>query len=67
MKLQLQYTDEDTGARIIVKNKGNEVFYHNSEVHDPKEFQCLTGRVFKLSDRERFLINSFYELAGKIE
>lgn len=66
MQLKLEYINEETGVKVVVKNKGDEVYYHNSDVHDPKEFERLTARVFNGDDIERDLINEFYKLAGKL-
>lgn len=68
MKLKFQYINEETGEKLILKNEGSKVFYHSSEIHDPKEFEELTGKVlkFKLGEPEKLLIDSFYELAGKL-
>lgn len=64
MKLRIEFIDEDTGNKIVVKNKGTKVFYQNSDVHDSGEFQELTGKVMKLESNEREIINTFYKLAG---
>ena len=66
MKLKLEHIDEETGIKIIVKNKGDEVYFHNSDCHDPKEFEKLTGQVFNADDIERDLIDAFYRLAGQL-
>ena len=66
MKLRLEYIDEETGVKVIVKNKGDIVYYHTSDVHDPREFQSLTGLMFRGTDIERNLINAFYKLAGEL-
>ena len=66
MKLKLTYIDEETVMRIVVKNKRDEVYYHNSDIHDPKEFERLTGQVFNGDDIERNLIDAFYKLAGQL-
>lgn len=66
MKLKLKHIDEKKGIKIIVKNKGNEVYYHNSDIHDPKEFEKLTEQIFNNDDIERDLINTFYKLAGQL-
>ena len=34
MKLKFEFIDEDTGQRIVIKNKDNKFFFHNSDVHD---------------------------------
>ena len=66
MKLKLEHINEDTGIKVVVKNKGDEVYYHNSDIHDPREFEKLTGKVFRGDDIERELINAFYKLAGQL-
>ena len=67
MKLKLTYIDEETGVKVVVKNKGNEVYYHISDIHDPKEFERLTGQVFNGDDIERNLIDAFYKLAEQLD
>ena len=67
MKLKIQFIDETTGQKIIVKNKGSKVAYHDSEIHDEGEFETLTGQVNKLKGSEKLLIDTFYKLAGSIE
>jgi hypothetical protein len=66
MKLKLDFIDEETNERLIVKNKGTKVFYHSSEIHDPNEFEELTGKVLKLNEQHRSIINTFYKLAGEL-
>jgi hypothetical protein len=66
MKLKIEHIDEDTGIKTVIKNKNDEVYYHNSDVHDEDEFENLTGQVFNGSEIERDLINEFYKLAGKL-
>jgi len=66
MKLKIEYLNEDTGEKLIVKNDGEKVFYHYSEFHDPKEFGQLTGAIIKIGARERLIINAFYKLASEI-
>ena len=66
MKLKLEHINEETGVKVVVKNKDDEVYYHNSDIHDPKEFERLTGQVLNGDDIERDLINAFYTLAGQL-
>lgn len=66
MKLRFEFIDEDTGQKIVIKNKDNKVFYHNSDVHDSKEFEELTGKIMQFDTVERELVNAFYKLAGDI-
>jgi hypothetical protein len=67
MKLKIEFIDENTGQKISVKNKGSKVVYHDSEIHDPGEFETLTGKVAKLEPREKEIVDAFYKLAGNIE
>ena len=66
MKLNFTFIDEDSSQRIIVKNKGEKVFYHDSEVHDSGEYEEVTGKVLKLEPKVREIVNTFYTLAGKL-
>jgi hypothetical protein len=66
MKLKIEYINENTGQKIVVKNKNNKVYYQNSEVHDSGEFEELTGKVLKLEPNEREIINTFYKLIGNL-
>ena len=64
MKLKIEFIDENTGQKIVVKNKGAKVMYHNSEVHDSGEYEELSGRVMlNLEPIEREILNTFYKLA----
>lgn len=66
MKLKIEFIDENTGQKIVVKNKETKVIYHNSDVHDAGEYEELTGRVLKLEPNEREIVNTFYKLAGSV-
>lgn len=66
MKLKFEFIDEDTGQKIVIKNKDNKVFYHNSDVHDSKEYEELTGKFVEFDTVERDIIYTFYKLAGNI-
>lgn len=66
MKIKIEHINEETGVKVVVKNKGDEVYYHNSDIHDPKEFEKLSGQVFNGDNIERYLINKFYELANNL-
>lgn len=66
MKLKIEFIDENTGQKIVVKNKGEKVFYQNSDIHDSREFEQLTGKVMKLESNEREIVNTFYKLAGSV-
>ena len=66
MKLKIEFIDENTGQKIVVKNKDTKVMYHNSEVHDSGEYEELTGKVMKLEPNEREIVNTFYKLAGSV-
>lgn len=66
MKLRIEYIDEDTGIRIVVKNVVDVVYYHNSDIHDEDEFEILTGHVFNGDDVELHLTRAFYKLAGEL-
>ena len=66
MKLKFEFIDEDTGQKIVIKNKDNKVFYHNSDVHDSKEYEELTGKIVEFDTVEREMIDTFYKLAGNI-
>ena len=66
MKLRIEYIDEDSGEKIIVKNKGNKVLFHSSEIHVPMEFEDLTDRVFKFEPNEKKIIDAFYDLASNL-
>jgi len=66
MKLKIEYIDENTGQKIVVKNKSDKVTYHNSDVHDAGEYEELTGKILSLPTFERTIINTFYTLAGEI-
>jgi hypothetical protein len=65
MKLKLTYINEETGVKFVIKNKGPLVYYQNSDVHDPKEFEPLTGQLFNGNQIERDLIETFYGLAER--
>jgi len=43
MKLKIEYINEETSEKLILKNKGNNVFYNSSRIHDNNEFEKLTG------------------------
>lgn len=66
MKLKIEFIDENTGQKIVVKNKGTRVMYQNSEIHDAGEYEELTGKVLRLETNEREIVNAFYKLAGII-
>lgn len=66
MKLKIEYIDEDSGQKIVVKNKGTKVFLHNSDTHDSREYEELTGQVSKLEGAEKEIVDTFYKLAGAI-
>ena len=65
-KLKFQYINEETGEKLVVKNIGSKVYYHSSQIHDPKEFEELSGKVLKLNKQERSIIDTFYKLAGEL-
>lgn len=67
MKLKIQLIDENNGQKIVVKNKGTKVEYHDSEIHDAGEFETLTGQVNKFKGSEKLLVDAFYKLAGSVE
>lgn len=67
MKLKMEFINEDTGKKFVVKNKGTVVMYHDSEIHDKSEYEELTGRVMRLEPNEREVVNTFYKLAGVID
>lgn len=66
MKLKFEFIDENTGKKIIVKNKDTKVMYHNSEVHNSGEYEELTDKIMKLEPNEREIVNTFYKLAGSV-
>ncbi|MGB4985616.1 MAG: hypothetical protein WBO70_07575 [Erysipelotrichaceae bacterium] len=66
MILKIEFINEDTGNKFVVKNKGIVVMYHDSEIHDKSEYEALTGRVMILDPNEREVINAFYKLAGLV-
>ena len=66
MKLKIEFIDENSGQKIVVKNKDTKVMYHNSEVHDSGEYEELTGKVMRLNPNEREIVNTFYKLAGSV-
>lgn len=66
MKLKIEFINEDTSQKIIVKNKGNKVFYHDSDIHDEREYEELTGKVLKLDFSIRKIIESFYNLSSSL-
>lgn len=66
MKLKIEFIDESTGRKIVIKSKGTKVMYHDSEVHDSGEYEEMTGKVMKLESTEREIVNTFYKLAGTI-
>lgn len=66
MKLKIEFIDENTGQKIVVKNKGTKVMYHNSDVHDTGEYEELTGKVLKLESNEKEIVNTFYKLAESV-
>lgn len=66
MKLKIEFIDETTGQKIVIKNKDSKVLYHNSEIHDSGEYEEMTGKVLKLEPNEREIVNTFYKLAGRV-
>jgi len=66
MKLKFEFIDENTGQKIVVKNKDAKVMYHNSDVHDAGEYEELTGKVLRLEPNEREIVNTFYKLASSV-
>lgn len=66
MKLKIEFINENTGQKIVVKNKHTKVMYHNSEVHDSGEYEELTGKVMRLEPNEREIVNTFYKLASSV-
>lgn len=66
MKLKIDYIDENTGQRFIIKNKHLRVYYHDSNVHDSNEFEELTGKVLKLDEPIRSLVSEFYKLSSLV-
>jgi hypothetical protein len=66
MKLKIEFIDENTSQKIVVKNKGSKVFYQNSNVHDSGEFEELSGRVMSLEPNEKEIVNAFYKLSGSL-
>jgi hypothetical protein len=66
MKLKIEFVDQNTGQKIVVKNKETKVMYHNSNVHDAGEYEELTGKVMKLETNESEIVNTFYKLAGSV-
>ena len=66
MKLKIEYINEETNEKLIVKNKRDKVFYHSSEEHNANEFEQLTGKVLRLGKEERNIIDVFYKLAGEL-
>ena len=66
MKLKFEFIDENTGQKIVVKNKDAKVMYHNSDVHDASEYEELTGKVLRLEPNEREIVNTFYKLASSV-
>lgn len=66
MKLKFEFIDEDTDQKIVIKNKGNKVFYHDSDVHDTGEYEELTGKIMKFDAIEKEMVNTFYKLADNI-
>ncbi|MCK9417708.1 hypothetical protein M0Q97_13780 [Candidatus Dojkabacteria bacterium] len=66
MKLKIEFIDENTGQKIVIKNKNSKVMYHNSDVHDSGEFEELTGKVMKFEPNEKELVNTSYKLAGSV-
>ena len=66
MKLKIEFYDFDTNEKFVLKNDGSKVMYHHSERHDPKEFESMTGKVTRLSKKERMVIKAFYDLAGEL-
>lgn len=66
MKLKIEFIDEDTDRVFIVKNKHDAVFYHDSNIHDPSEFQKLTDSVKRFNKDQHEVINMFYSLSSKL-
>ena len=66
MKLKIEYINEDTSEKLILKNRDGKVYYHSSRTHDPREFQPLSGLVLKLPEDEREVVRYYYELAGRL-
>ena len=62
MKLQIKYTDEETGLVVIFKVKKLKIHYHNSEIHDPKEFECIKDRIMNFGPKERLIVDTLYSL-----
>jgi hypothetical protein len=66
MKLKIEFYDFETNEKFILKNDGDKVKYHHSEIHDPKEFEMMTGKVMKLSANQKKVVQAFYDLAGQL-
>jgi hypothetical protein len=66
MRLKFEFYDSDTNEKFILKNDDDKVKYHHSDRHDPKEFQMMSGQVMKLSDKQRKVVQAFYDLAGQL-
>jgi hypothetical protein len=64
MKLQIQFLNEETGQKILVKNKGSQVLYHDSDIHEVDEWVRLTVKILEIHPNGRELVNTFYELGG---
>jgi len=64
MKLQIQFLNEETGQKILVKNRGSQVLYHDSDIHEPHDWVELTVKILEIQPNGRELVNAFNELAG---
>jgi hypothetical protein len=66
MKLKIEFIDENTGQKIVVKNKGTKVMYYNSDDTDVFEYKELTDMSCKLDKHEKDIFDTFYKLAGSL-
>jgi hypothetical protein len=64
--IKIEFYDFDTNEKFILKNENDKVKYHHSQRHDPKEFEMMTGKVMKLSDKQKKVVQAFYDLAGQL-
>lgn len=67
MILVIQFVDENTGQIIIFKNRGNDVLWHNSKIHEIYDFELLKENVMRLDRNERKIADSFYNLISKLK
>jgi hypothetical protein len=64
MNLRIEFFNEETAQTIIVKNKGSQVLYHDSDIHEIDEYVELAVKSLELQPTGRELVNAFYELTG---